>query len=189
MKKIYWSMLATILLFSCKKETDLLPKAPSTTNLNIAAAKFDTIPDKAWLKIVLGKDSINTDETAFIFNHLSNTNYNANDDARYLQGYGEVSLESISTNGIGLAINTLPYQAGMSVPLNIHTKTDGTYFLNMSYERNLPDYIHVWLKDNYRKDSLDLSTGKTYNFSVLKADTSSFGSKRFKIIIEDSNQQ
>jgi hypothetical protein len=188
MKKLLPLSLTLLSLAACKKEAKISPKVEQVVTTVVVAAKTDTIPDNAQFKIKLGKDGINTDETAFVFDHLSSINYSGNEDAPYFVGFGQVSLASISADGIDLAINSLPYRPGMSIRLDIHTKTDGPYFLKMSYESKIPANIQAWLKDNYLKDSVNVRTG-SYNFNVIKVDTNTFGSKRFELILKDSSGQ
>jgi hypothetical protein len=42
--------------------------------------------------------------------------------------------------------------------------------------------MHIFCKDNYLKDSLDLRKGN-YNFTIDNADANSFGKKRFQIAV------
>jgi len=182
-------------LTSCKKDAEIAPKteatasAPSTSKTSISVAPLkttkDTIPDNAFFKIQLGKDSINTDETLIEFNHRSGVNLSMSYDAPYFSGFGQVSLASVSGNGVDLAIYSLPYTSGMSIGLDAHAKTDGAYFLRMSYEKNIPSDVHIFLKDTYLKDSVDVRN-INYNFNITKADTNSFGRNRFKIIVKHS---
>jgi hypothetical protein len=188
MKKSFLLSLTLLSLAACKKEANISLKITPTATTAVVSTKPDTIPDKAEFKLKLGKDSTNTDETAIVFDHRSSVNYSGNEDAPYFTGFGQVSLASISADNRDLAINTLPYTPGMSIRLDIHTKTDGVYFLKMSYENGIPANIQVWLKDNYLKDSVNARTDN-YIFNVSKADTNSFGSKRFKLILKDSSTQ
>jgi hypothetical protein len=187
MKKL--ALLSAVLfsLFACNKAEDVLPKVAMKVTKNIILPKIDTVPDNAIIKIKLCKDSVNTDETALFFDHTAGTRFSYNDDAPYFSGFGQVSLASISTDGKDMAIYSLPYTPQMSVGLDIRTKTDGTYLLKISKESKVPSDIHVWLKDTYLKDSVDVCKGN-YQFNVVKADTNSFGKRRFRIILKDTIQ-
>ena len=190
--------LLSLLAFSaCKKEEKILPKTPVTTPVvtsvkpdtthstpTVPAVKPDTIPDQGIFKIKLVQDSTNYDEAMFVFNHAANANFDANEDAAYFAGYGAVTLASISNDKKDLAVNKLPYKPGMSIGLDVQAKADGAYFLSISFEKNIPANIQIWVKDTYAKDSLNVSKGN-YNFNVTKADTNSFGSRRFKLIIKN----
>lgn len=196
MKTMKTSILLSLLLLSlaaCQKNEKVTPTvAPitstttTTTPTPTAAVKPDTIPDQAAFKIQLFKDSINTDETMFIFSHTSKTSY-TNNDAVYFQGFGQESLASISSDGKDLAINGLPYTPGMSIALDANTKASGAFLLKLSYENKIPANIHIWLKDALMKDSVDVRT-TNYNFNVDKTNANSFGNKRFKLILNETGK-
>ncbi len=118
----------------------------------------------------------------FLFKKAANPNFDPAVDAQYLPGYGQVSLASISSDGTDLAINSLPYSPDKPIKLDVHAKNDGTYFFKISYERTIPANVQIWLKDAYTKDSLNVRTGN-YQFKVLKADTNSYGNKRFQLVL------
>ena len=185
MKRSILFSLAIFSLIACKKETKILPKLALANP--VATVNSDTIGDKAALKLKLMKDNVNTDETMLLFNHSSRLGYFNNEDAPYLAGFGQVSLASISSDGVDLAVNALPYKPGTSIGLDVCTKTDGTYFLKLSYQSKIPANICMWIKDNYMKDSVDLRKSD-YTFNVIKGDTNSFGHRRFVLILRDSTQ-
>jgi hypothetical protein len=180
-------LLVSLLLFSlqaCQKEAKEIPQNIPAGSATIVAASQDTIPDKASFKIKLIKDSMNYDETAIVFDHTASLDYNPMEDAIYFTGFGRESLSSLSGDGRALAINRLPYSPGMSLYLDMHAKADGIFFLETSYENNIPADIHIWLTDTFLKDSVDIGFAN-YNFSVSKADTNSMGGKRFKLTLKD----
>lgn len=187
MKKIIAILLVLFSLASCRKERVIPVKVTPGISTSIAAAKPDTIPDNAVLGIRLFRDSVNNDEILVNFNHTASPNYILDEDAPYFMGYGQVSLASISADGRDLAINKLPYKPGMEIGLDVHAKTTGIYFLDINYEKKIPSDIQVWVKDNYMKDSCNISIQK-YSINIIKADTNSFGSKRFKLMFKTSGQ-
>jgi trimeric autotransporter adhesin len=183
MKKL--TLLSAVLfsLAACNKAENITPNVPMKITKNIVLPKIDTIPDNAMLKIKLCKDSVNTDETTFAFNHLSSTTFCYNDDALYFAGFGQVGLASISADGKDMAIYSLPYKHEAAIGLDARIKADGEYLFKISFESKIPSSIHVWLRDIYLKDSLDISKGN-YHFNVVKADTNSFGKRRFSIVLK-----
>jgi trimeric autotransporter adhesin len=190
MKKLSLLSLLSVVLFSlaaCNKAEDILPKVSMKVTKNIILPKIDTIPDNAMLKIKLCKDSVNADETTFVFNHSASTRFCYDDDALYFTGFGLVSVASISTDGKDMAIYSLPYTPGMSIGLDARTKTDGAYLFKISYKSKMPSGMQVWLKDTYLKDSVDVCKGN-YNFNIIKTDTNSFGKRRFKLILKVNGQ-
>jgi hypothetical protein len=183
MKTLILLSLVLFILAACKKEEKISPNTTAPKSTSVIVAKADTIPDTATLKITLVKDTVNTDETMFVFKHTSSLAYVFDEDAPYFQGFGDVNLSSISSNGRDLAINGLPYIPGVPIRLNVQTKTSGAYSLEISLQKKIPSTIHIWLKDTRLKDSVDLRT-HNYNFNVSKADTTSFGRNRFKLILK-----
>jgi hypothetical protein len=186
MKVLRLLIFILFLFAACKKEGEVSPKpvpVGSTTPVPVTVVKLDTIPDKAAFKIQLVKDEVNNDETMFQFNHKAALNYSGNDgDAPYFPGYGQESLASVTSDGRDLVINVLPYTSGMSIDLDMNAKASGPLSFKLSYQNKMPSSIHIWLKDTYLKDSVDVRTAN-YNFKVDKADANSFGNKRFKIIL------
>jgi hypothetical protein len=186
MKKTLVSLaVITLTLTACKKEVDVKPEKSQAKLKMTAETEQDTIPDKAVFKIRLAKDSSNRDETMILFDHTADVNYSANSDAIYFQGFGLVSLSSVSGDGKNMSIYTTPYKPGMSIGLNVKTKNDGDYSLELDYKKNMPENLHVWIRDDYLKDSIDVCSGR-YNFKVTKADTNSFGSKRFSLVFKQA---
>ncbi|HZX58464.1 MAG TPA: hypothetical protein VFE54_07050 [Mucilaginibacter sp.] len=182
-------LLITLLtLAACKKEAMVVPKAAPLKFANVADIKKDTIPEGAAFKIKLVKDDANYDETMFIFHKTSTLAFDFNEDAAYFPGYGAESLSSISSDGQDLAIYNLPYRNNLAIGLDVNMQTDGAYSFVISYERKIPANIQVWVKDNYTNNSFDVSS-KNYTFNVVKADTNSFGNKRFKLVIKNSDIQ
>jgi len=195
MKPSHLLFIAIFLFSACQKEKKVSPKTiPTTTTTTpastpvVVAVNTDTIPDNAGFKLQLAKDSINTDETMLLFNKTASLDCNLMEDGPYFAGNGQVSLASISNDGRDLAISHLPYTAGMSIPLDMHTKTDGAFLLKISYMKNVPANTQVWLKDAYLKASVNVRA-INYNIPVTKADTNSFGSRRFKLVIKAKAQQ
>lgn len=204
-------LLVAICFFTaCKKDTAVAPDTgtqshPATTPQSSAnsasgqtptsgtgstgvkpavTAVLDTIPDKAVLKLKLVKDSVNYDETMFIFDHTASLLFDINDDAPYMSGYGPESLASMSSDGRDLIINTLPYKQGLSIGLDVGAKADGAFALQVSYLKNIPADIQVIVRDNYLKDSLDVRTGP-YQFNIVKSDAATYGTSRFSLVFRN----
>jgi hypothetical protein len=107
---------------------------------------------------------------------LANTAYIKGEDAPYIAGFGQVSLSSSSSDNLPLTINVVPLTPkGITIGLNLYAQTDGTYYLKMDSINSVPKSYQVWLKDNYKKDSLDMRLHSSYAFDLYNADTASFG--------------
>ncbi len=194
MKKKYYTVLFLVaLLFAgCKKEAvtpepvanQLNQSTSQQTTSNKGASAVDTA---ALIQLKLAKDSINIDGIIIEFDPNSKPTYSDLEDAIYFQGYGEVSLWSYSSDNIPLAINTLPFpKTSLTITLAVHAKTDGIYKLSMETIYAVPVIYEIWLKDNYKKDSLDFRHNKIYAFNLSLADTNSFGSHRFSLVIRQN---
>jgi hypothetical protein len=163
------------------------------TNTQVVSPKLlmgkpaDQLVNNQYLRLQLAKDSVSTDDILFRFKSIANTAYVQNEDSPYLPGFGDVSLSSLSSDNISLAINTLPLpETGEIIELTVKTKTDGIYTLNMKNIVGIPQLFDIWLMDNYKKDSLDMRHNATYAFDVYKADTNSYGSHRFSLVIRQN---
>lgn len=119
----------------------------------------------------------------FLFNHTAKLSFDPNSDSPYFPGYGQESLASISSDGRDLVINTVPYTSGMAIGLDVNSKADGAFSLEVSYENNIPSDIEVMIKDNYARDTVNVSNGP-YKFNIIKSDTTTYGANRFKVILK-----
>lgn len=187
-------LLPFIFLSSCQKSSvapTITPSTSKTTTTTVAATStplnqgIDSLSNiKGFLRLQLAKDSINTDNILINFLPTAKTTYVGNEDAPTFQGFGQVSLSSLSSDNVPLAINALPLtKKGLSIGVKVNAKTDGVYRLKMMTIKSVPTVFDIWLMDKYKKDSLDLRQNPSYAFNIIKADTSSFGSHRFKLVI------
>ena len=142
----------------------------------------DSIPDSACLKIRILKDSTMIDETAVAFFRSATPTYNTQMDAKYFPGYGIASLATLTSDGVPCASQCIPFRQTNAVGLSIGSKESNNYLLKLSYLHKFPAGIHIWLKDKFLSDSVDLRS-KNYAFTVNKPDTNTFGSDRFKVVI------
>ena len=185
------SIFAMMYLSSCQKDSvapsvnQTLTVTPKTVTSTPVLAP-DTVGNNVtgYLRLQLGMDSINTDNILINFKPSAKTTYSPTEDAPTFQGFGMVSLSSLSSNNIPLAINTLPLtNKGLTIGLKVSAKQDGIYALYMVTMKSIPASYHIWLMDKYKKDSLDYRQNKNYAFNIYKADTSSYGVSRFKLVI------
>jgi hypothetical protein len=177
MKKLILLALITCTFAACQK-AGTAPQKPIVINK-------DTIPDKARFNVQLVKDSVYSDEIAIVFNHTYHTSFvAANSEDAIVPGAGPiVSLFALSSDGRDLIVDGVPYKAGMSIALDVFVGKSGPYFLRANRRSNIPSSIHIWCRDNYLKDSLDMQGGN-YHFNIDKADANSYGKKRFEILIK-----
>ncbi|HVS91250.1 MAG TPA: T9SS type A sorting domain-containing protein [Mucilaginibacter sp.] len=148
---------------------------------------LDQTANSRYLRLQLAKDSVNTDEILLRFNSSAATAFNPAYDAAYKTGYGIVSLASFSSDSVALAINMRPLPGpGETIPLNVDVNSDGVYSLNMKNIVGIPQLYDIWLMDAYKKDSVDMRHNGTYSFNIAKNDPSSFGSKRFSLLLRQN---
>lgn len=137
-----------------------------------------------YIHLQLALDSVNTDDIIVRFANNAVTTYNPVVDGLYKAGFGVVSLASLSSDNVPLAINTQPLPATREViPLAATATSDGSYQFQMKGIVGLPQLFDVWLVDNYTKDSVNMRENPVYTFSIAHADTSSSGVSRFKLVI------
>ncbi len=180
-----------IYLSSCQKDAvapvvtpnTVSPKVvASTTSLNQDTASNDTT--KGYLRIQLAKDATNFSNILIDFNPAAHAAFVKSEDAPSFGGSGPESLSSLSSDHVSLGINQLPLVSrGTTVALAVNAKTSGIYNLNMLTISTIPATIDIWLKDSYKKDSLDFRLYPSYAFNLDKADTNSFGSHRFSVVL------
>lgn len=140
-----------------------------------------------YLRLKIAKDSVNRDESTIVFNTGASTKYSIEKDAPYKQGMGLVSLSSMSGDNVNLAINTqpLPKTSG-SIALYVSATANGTYSLSLDDIAGIPQLYDIWLKDAYRKDSINMRQNPTYSFDIIKSDTNTFGAKRFSLVMRQN---
>ena len=183
-------LLAAVCFSSCQKDAVEPTATPQVsqkvTATTTSALNQDTvnIAVNGYLRIQLAEDAFNTDNILIDFNPGSSTAYVRNEDAPTLQGFGAVSLSSLSSDNVALAINVMPLTSkGVTVPLVVGAKASGLYKLNLSTVNNIPASFDIWLMDKYKKDSLDFRDNPTYAFNLTKTDTNSYGSHRFTVVV------
>ncbi len=148
---------------------------------------LDNTANAQYLRLQLAKDSVNTDDMLVRINSSAKTAFDETVDAPYKVGYGTVSLSSLSSDRVALAINTRPLpKTSDTIGLVVNANADGIYSLNMKTVTGIPQLYDIWLKDNYKKDSLDMRHNASYSFNILKSDTNSFGSKRFSLVFRQN---
>lgn len=170
MKTLFILAIILVTFTSCKKLQD--------TPTPVTKPITDTVPDNSSAHIQLFVDSVQTDETDLVFNKTSSFGYNPNEDARYLQGFGLVSMSSLIGND-PMAINTQPFSESAAIRLRVSTRNDGAFGIKIS-RLDMPAHIAIWLKDKTLRDSVDLRQGN-YHFNILHSDTTTFGTGRFEV--------
>ncbi len=137
------------------------------------------------LHLKMEKDSTLFDECGIYFRSDWADQFD-NDDAYDLGGINlKVSLSSYSSDKVRTSINKMgDYTNGKIVKLYVSATSDGFYNLNMNAMQNIDTTLYdIYLRDKYKKDSLDIRRYKQYNFNIVRSDTNSFGANRFELVI------
>jgi hypothetical protein len=164
------------------------------TQASVLTLMSTTIPrsgDQAFsfMRLKLIKDSVNTDAVAFVLNNNNSEKYLVNEDAVDMGGNGAlVSLSAFSADSVALSIDRLPLPTLKPeiVPISVNATSSGLYSLNMEQLKDLPSIYQVWLMDDFKKDSLDMRTYKTYNFNIDKSVAGTYGKSRFRLVIRQN---
>lgn len=138
-----------------------------------------------YLRLMLAKDSVNTDDIVIRFSNMATTAYSKELDALYRQGSGMVSLSSLSSDNVPLAINVrpLPTRTTGVIDLAADATGSGTYQFRLRDIVGVPRLFDIWLKDKLKNVTVDMRKDSIYSFDIAKNDSSTFGAKRFAIII------
>jgi hypothetical protein len=153
-------------------------------NLMMSTAPVADPPLLQYLRIEVAKDSTDKEDALIFFKNSAKPEFAVNEDAEYLKGNSIVNIATRSADRVALAINqtTFPKKSQV-IPLIVNITANGLYHLNLTQAINIPRLYEVWLKDAYKKDSLDIKHNPTYNFNASLSDTASFGANRFSLII------
>jgi len=160
---------------------------PTGTNLLMGAPIQQEVAKLMRLKLFA--DSSNYDDILIAFKSSANTKYNGMEDARDLGGMGAIEgLSSFSSDGVPLAINSVPYpkKAPMVIKLSVQTTASRQLTLKRIALDSLPKIYEVWLIDKFAKDSLDLRNNSSYVFNVDLSDSTTYGNNRFSIVIRQN---
>jgi hypothetical protein len=197
MKKILTVLVLAGLGFSACQKDEVSPTGnatptaqkttkPVTTTTNQNAVPNDTT--KGYLRVQLAMNATATDDILIEFNPGSSAAYSSTEDAKTFTGMGAVSLSSLSSNNYLLAINTLPLvSTGTTVGLAVGANANGIYKLNLTtISSTIPSSVAIWLKDAYKKDSLDFKKYPSYSFNINKSDSATYGSHRFTMVLHEN---
>ncbi|MFI5161575.1 MAG: T9SS type A sorting domain-containing protein [Sphingobacteriales bacterium] len=136
-----------------------------------------TATNNQYLRLQLAKDSINADESLIRFDAKSTALFDPVKDAKYRLGTGAVSLSSLSTDNVALAIHRVPLPKNKqtrAIPLRLGANADGNYQLKLKAINQVPQLYDIWLKDKFLKDSSDMRKNASYSFAIKRADTNTY---------------
>ena len=170
--------------------TGSVPAAAQLTGLNLLMSKTAPQPavDRS-LRLKLVVDSLDYDDIFIGFNASASAGYNPYEDGKYIESTSAAEgLSSISSDNVPLSVNYLPLpkQEKQEIRLYVTGKNSGTYTLLQTSLTSIPQIYELWLVDKYKRDSINLRTHTKYVFNINLADTNSFGSNRFSVVIRQN---
>lgn len=160
---------------------------PTGSNLLMGAPAKQEVTKLMRLKLFA--DSNNYDDILIAFKSSAVTKYSGYEDARDLGGMGALEgLSSFSSDGIPLAINSVPYpkQSPIMIKLGVQATQSRQFTLKRPILDSIPKIYEIWLMDKFAKDSLDLRNNNAYIFNVDLNDTTTYGDNRFTIVIRQN---
>ena len=163
----------------------LLLSQKSKTESTITAAEM--LPTGLeGLHLQLNQDSAIYTQTGIYFSKAWSDKYEPNEDAIDMDG-SSVYLSSYSSDNKRLSINEMYDYSTTSrkvVKLYVSAASYGAFKLSMADIKNIDTLYNVYLRDHLLNDSVNLRTAKaSYNFNIT-ADTASYGSNRFDLVLE-----
>jgi hypothetical protein len=144
----------------------------------------------SYMRLQIVSDAINNDDMVIGFNQGSSTQFNPAEDSGVLPSTGaQQYISATSSDGIKASAKWLPFPNDATtqvIKLNVNAAATGQYTLQRTDLKAIPALYEIWLKDNYMKDSLDIKNNPTYVFDINLADTSSYGSNRFALVVRQN---
>lgn len=140
-----------------------------------------------YLKLNISKDTTSKFEVLIGFNSKLNASYNEDTDDLYFNGQNPAqSMSLYSADKVRLVSKWLAFPKAKladTVNVNVRASASGQYKITRSDLQSIPNLYQIWLMDNYKKDSLDIKHNTDYVFDLNLADTNSYGTHRFQVII------
>ncbi|RYE37037.1 MAG: PKD domain-containing protein [Sphingobacteriaceae bacterium] len=145
----------------------------------------------AAIKIQLKLDSANYDYAAIYFNPGWKAEHDQDEDAIDLDGVGNtVNLSTFSADQQRLAINKMPALINQETKIVLFIKGNGgRYQLLFPQISNIPKQYKVFLKDNFLRDSVNISNNPTYDFDIDPGLLETWGEKRFELVFHLADVQ
>lgn len=161
---------------SMKTATQPIPLLMSTSPV---------IQKEGFITMQMVQDSANYDVTLLRFSNDYNENYLNTEDADDLSANGQtVFLGAMTADKHLVSTASQPLnKKKTAVYLSVDDASSGTFTLNKMSLTDIPEKYDVWLKDNYKKDSLDLRANSSYSFNIDKNNAATFGDNRFEVAI------
>ncbi|MFI5160456.1 MAG: hypothetical protein ACHQHN_04225 [Sphingobacteriales bacterium] len=182
MKKLIVPILMLLVFAACTKKDAVTPKKV------VIVPVYDTIPDGGIFSFYAVRDSTYYDWTGFNFNHKYSLktlegDYIGDSDIAYFMGYDPVKIWTITDDGYNLEEDHVPYIRGMSFKLHVENNENTPMYMKLHAYVKIPPTIHIWCKDNYLKDSVDMIPGVHINFTIDHTIPASYSDDRFQVVL------
>ncbi|MGY3213275.1 T9SS type A sorting domain-containing protein [Mucilaginibacter sp. HD30] len=157
----------------------------ATQPIPLLMSTSPVIQKEGFITMQMVQDSANYDVTLLRFSNDYNENYLNTEDADDLSANGQtVFLGAMTADKHLVSTASQPLnKKKTAVSLSVDDDSSGAFTLNKMNLTDIPDKYDVWLKDNYKKDSLDLRANSTYNFDIDKNNAATFGNNRFEVVV------
>ncbi len=169
------------------KETQKAAGTQLTGSALVMAANPTAGHTLTGLYVKLEKDSTIYDYCGIYFSSNWSDNYEEGDAMDLDGATSTVYMSSYTADQLRTAVNHMgdyEQKQGKTIQLYANATTDGLYAIKIEGLRNMDTTLYtIWLRDKYKKDSLDIGRYGTYNFNIIRADTNSFGANRFELVI------
>ncbi|WP_428331448.1 ice-binding family protein [Mucilaginibacter sp.] len=138
------------------------------------------------LHLRLQQDSVTFDECGIYFRSDWSDKFDVAD-GRDLDGVSpSVFLSSYTSDNVRTSINSMAqYTGGKNVKLFVKANKTGNYLLTLEDVANIDTSLfNIFILDHLYKDSLDVGRYKSYVFTIITSDTTTYGANRFELAVE-----
>jgi hypothetical protein len=143
-----------------------------------------------YLGLQLSSDSIIDENIVIKFKKDALMDYEVDEDGRYSSRYEDLHMCSVSSDGIPLVTNVIPFP-GLTpemVRLYVCPKAGGQYKFRFTAIFEIPKHLKIKLIDKYTNRAVGITQGKCYSFNIDKNAFLSYGDRRFMLVIyQDQN--
>jgi hypothetical protein len=150
----------------------------------VAAAQ---VPQVLKLKMINPADSTAADDIAIVFDAAGKEAYDKAEDGFDLGGNGTTALSSLSADNVKLAINTYPaITKTTKIKLTAVSLITGNFNMVAGNLSTLDSKYEAFLVDNYKTDTIKLSTTSAYAFTIDRTIPATYADGRFEIVFKDA---
>ena len=170
----------------------LLFMAAFQVNAQYAKTGSDTgkITPLLYLGMQLSSDSTKDENIVIKFKKGALMDYEIDEDGRYSSRYEDLHICSVSSDGIPLVTNVIPFPALTPeiVRLYVCPQNGGLFKFRFTAILEIPEHLKIKLIDKYTNRVVEVKQGMCFSFNIDKNALLSFGDRRFMLVIyQDQN--